>query len=293
MSKRLKAFVDKTVRQIEGNQQEKEDLAEELLTHLQLSKQELMEVEKLSDKEAEMKAIRLFGDEAAVGSQIQQAMFPYRKEMMLALSGSSILFSFCVYLAQLFLEGDAYIFWLVLSVIVSSSLLVLSLKPVTLLNRRLWMNSLLIVYLAVYLFGLLLATGVRTSAVSSSLIVFVSLLLLLAIVLIYRTTLHDYKSGSHPLPKQAKWLHAINITAGIIVIGVVLFFLWGVLIFTGELVPAMALGLLPLIIWIGLYVMQMNLIRRHKRIAAFGTAIVPLLVIGLAVSYFIYDLMQM
>ncbi len=38
MTQDLRRFVEKTVQQIEGNQQEKDDLYEELLIHLELSK---------------------------------------------------------------------------------------------------------------------------------------------------------------------------------------------------------------------------------------------------------------
>lgn len=91
MTQDLRRFVEKTVQQIEGNQQEKDDLYEELLIHLELSKEEFINAG-LSDKEAEKKAMEHFGNETEVGGQIQQAMFPFRKEMMRALAIGSLLF---------------------------------------------------------------------------------------------------------------------------------------------------------------------------------------------------------
>ncbi|WP_163970396.1 hypothetical protein [Oceanobacillus halotolerans] len=68
-------------------------------------------------------------------------------------------------------------------------------------------------------------TGITETTISVPFVVFALLIILLAIILIYRTTIHDYKATDHPLPKQAKWLHIINITAGIGVTGFILFFL--------------------------------------------------------------------
>ncbi|WP_163970397.1 permease prefix domain 1-containing protein [Oceanobacillus halotolerans] len=148
MTDQFKRVVERTVQQIEGNGQEKDDLYEELMIHLEMSKEQHMK-EGLSEKEAEIKAMEAFGDEVSVGEQIQQAMFPYRKEMMMLLAVGSILFTSGVYLAQLFVEGDAYMLWLVLSMSVSTSLFIFSIQSVAFLNRRLWMNSLLLIHIAV------------------------------------------------------------------------------------------------------------------------------------------------
>ena len=58
-----------------------------------------------------------FGDEREIGKQLQQAMYPYRREMMLTLSVASLLFAYGVYLCQLFVMGDAHIPWLIVAVL--------------------------------------------------------------------------------------------------------------------------------------------------------------------------------
>ncbi|MEC2056598.1 hypothetical protein I6J18_22280 [Peribacillus psychrosaccharolyticus] len=62
-------------------QVERADLYEELLIHLELARDEWMMKGKTID-ESEDLAIKSFGDSGLIGSQIQQAMFPYRKEQM-------------------------------------------------------------------------------------------------------------------------------------------------------------------------------------------------------------------
>ncbi|RKQ33996.1 permease prefix domain 1-containing protein [Oceanobacillus halophilus] len=286
MTERFTKFVDKTVQQIEGNQQEKDDLYEELMIHLELSKEQFVKAG-LSETEAEKKALEDFGEETEIGSEIQQAMYPYRKEMMIVLAIGSIIFSIGIYLAQLFLEGDAYILWLVLSIMASALLFIFSIQSRAFFNRRLWMNSLLLIHIAIYLFGLLLTTGVTVPSISAPLTIFASIIILLAIVLIYRTTIHDYRATDHPLPHYAKWLHVINMTAGVGVIGYILFFLWGMMVMIGSLSPVMVIPLIPLLVWISLYIWQMHLIRKRRKKGAYAVAVVPMAAILLMFWYII------
>jgi len=287
MTVRFQKFVEKTVQQIEGNQQEKEDLFEELMTHLQLSKEQFI-MEGLTEEEAEIKAMEHFGNEAKVGEEIQQAMFPYRKEMMRFLAVSSIIFSFAIYSVQLFFEGDAYILWLVLSIVISTSLLIFSIQSSAYLNRRLWMNSLLIIHIATYLFGALLSTGVTEPFLSRPLTIIAVLIILFAIALIYRTTIHDYNPSNHPFPKHAKSLHIINMTAGVIVIGVMLFLIWGMLVMIGSASPVLVIPLVPLLVWIILYILQMNLLRKQRIRLAYSVAVIPSMIILLFLVYFLF-----
>lgn len=286
MSATLHRFVERIVQQTDGNKAEKADLYEELMTHLDTSNNKFLE-EGFEAKEAERKAMECFGDAGNVGSQIQQAMFPFRKEMMLTLAILSIVFSFGVYAAQLFLEGDAYIVWLILSVIVSTCVLIFALQPLPFLNRRIALNTMLIVHIFIYFFGVLLATGV-TRSISAVLTTLACFIVLLGIVLVYRTTIYDYQSSKHPYKKQAIILHIFNITAGIIVIGFTLFYIWAFLIFIAEWTPVLLLLLVPLFIWFIAYAIQMSLLGKGNKGASYAVAVVPLLLlIAMAVWLFL------
>ncbi|MGG3943274.1 permease prefix domain 1-containing protein [Peribacillus psychrosaccharolyticus] len=116
-------------------QVERADLYEELLIHLELARDEWMMKGKTID-ESEDLAIKSFGDSGLIGSQIQQAMFPYRKELLLTLSTASILFSISYYLGQLFGSFDALIWWLVPIMTTSTVLLLLSLNGAIFVNRK-------------------------------------------------------------------------------------------------------------------------------------------------------------
>lgn len=275
MTSIFQRYVEKIVQQTDAALDEKEDLREELLIHLELSYAQLIK-EGYSEQQAKRNVLESFGDSESIGNQIQQAMFPYRKAMMLTLAVTSLLFSFTVYVSQLFMEGDAYIAWLLLSVVVNAGLLTFTLQPISLLNRRIWVNSLLLIHLFVYLFGMLMGTGIE-STVSIPLTFLVWFIVLLAIVLIYRTTIFDYQSSKQTLKKQVKILHALNITVGIFIIAATLFFLWAVLAFASvELSPFMFLIFVPLLIWIISYIAQMQLVAREKKSGAYIIAAVPL-----------------
>ncbi|MDL4840864.1 permease prefix domain 1-containing protein [Aquibacillus rhizosphaerae] len=285
MSSKMERYVKQIVEQTECSKDEKDDLYEELFIHLQLSQEQFVK-EGLSEPEAEEKAIEDFGQEDVIGDQLQQAMFPYRREMLLGLSMASILFTISVYLSQLITEGDAYIPWLLISISISSLLLFISLNKLPQLNRKRWTNSILIIHLLVYLYGWSLASGID-HIVTVVLVLWAWLIILLSLFLVYRTTLHDFQPNGNPLSKKVKLLHVINMTIGIIIIGLTLFFLWAMLAFSGGIELRMLLFGLPFVIWVVLYIAQMKLVKKNKKSAFFMTAISILIVLSIVFYSFI------
>lgn len=272
MKSKIEQYVENIVRHTESSKQEKEDLYEELLIHLQISRDHLMEEEGLTLQQAEEKAMQLFGQEGEIGNQIQQALFPYRKELMLALAISSILVTISIYLLHVFEEGDPYIGWLCISMILSSMLLFLPLNQSIHLNRKLWLNSLLILHTLGLLYGWLLITQLDHST-TIGLTIWEWLNIALSIGLVYRTTLYDYSSNE----KHMKVLHGINITSGIMISFSSLFIIIGGLIMIGELHPMMLLFASPIAIWICLYVASIKLARKNMKSALF-IGVIPLFV---------------
>lgn len=269
-------FVDKIVKQTTGNKTEKDDLYEELMVHLEMSREQFIK-EDFNEKQAEQKAMEHFGDADEIGDQIRRAMFPFRKIMMLALASVSIIFSFGVYLAWLFLENEAIIGWLFISVIISSCLFYAAIKPASSLNRRFWLNTVLIIHIFLYVYGALLASGIA-HPISIALILLSWLIILFGIILLYLTTLNSYQSSKYTLDKQFKMLHVLNMTTGIIVICTTLFFIWGIVAFSPEITVRMLIVFIPLIIWLIAYILQINFLAKNKRIA-YTIAIIPMIIL--------------
>ncbi|RFU62297.1 hypothetical protein D0469_20555 [Peribacillus saganii] len=285
MKSGLERFVENIVRHTDCSKEEKEDLYEELLIHLQMSRGQLME-DGLSKEEAEKKAMALFGNEGEIGSQIQQAMFPYRKELMFTLSVTSILYTVAAYCLQLFWEGNAFIMWMVVSMASSSFIFYLAVNKSVHLNRKRWINSTLVLHALIYLYGGMLSDGLSLTILPIA----AGLVILLNLSLLYLTSLNSFGS-SQALNRDSKIIHALNITAGIFIIGATLFIVGGSLIMIGGFSPIMLAFCLPALIWIGLYIAQVKALKKNKRLA-YGLAVVPMLfIVGILLIAFLPKLM--
>lgn len=276
-------FVDKIVKQTDGNQAGKDDLYEELMVHLEMSSEQFIQ-EGFTEKQAEQKAMEHFGGAEEIGSQIQRAMFPFRKEMLLTLAIASIICSFSIYLAWLLLENHAVIGWLVISIITSSSLFVTAVRPTCYLSRRIWLNTFLIIHVFLYVYGALLASGID-NPISIALTLLSWPIILLGIVLLYLITLNNYQPSKHRLHKHFRTLHILNLTAGIILVCATLFFLWGILVFSGEITLRVLIVFIPLVIWLIAYILQINLLPKNEKIA-YAIAIIPMLILIVIVGWF-------
>ena len=287
MKQPFQRFVEGIVRETDSNKEEREDLYEELLSHLECS---FIEYQKqgFSEEEAMRTAMTNFGEEKEIGKQLQQAMYPFRREMMLSLSVASLLFAYTVYLCQLVVMGDAHIPWLLVAVFISTALLVMTVRPVSSLNRRLWMNSMLLIHIMTFFYGFLLASDVNPP-LSTGLSIIAVLILLLAIVLVYRTTIYDYSSNRQQLAKDAKRFHFVNITTGIFIVLATLFFLWAFLLFS-EMSSRVYVLFIPLVLWIISYASQLQLLSKQLKQWAYVILFLQTAVVLLAVGFWLFGI---
>lgn len=276
MNLRFHHFVDRIVRQTDGNQAEKDDLYEELMTHLEISSQQFIK-NGLTEKQAERKAVEHFGGADEVGSQIQQAMFPFRKEMLLVLSLTSVFFSFSTYIAQLFLESNAHIIWLIISITISSLIFICAVYRAGSFNHRFWLNMFLVIHIFVYAYGVMIAADIE-GHLSILLALLSWFIIFIGIALLYWIMINDYQANRKSQYKSFIRLHILNITTGIILVITTLFALWG-LLFSSEWSPSMLKIFIPLFIWLIAYILQISLLAKHKKIA-YVIAIIPILILA-------------
>ncbi|MDZ5473596.1 permease prefix domain 1-containing protein [Bacillus sp. 31A1R] len=280
MKSKLEKYVTQIVQQTDCSKEEKEDLYEELLVHLQLSKDEIMLEEGLTQAEAEEKAMQQFGSESVIGNQIQQSLFPFRKELQLTLGISSILFAISAYMFHLLVEGNAQITWLILFIGFSSLLVFIPLQQNYTFNCKRWLNSLLVIHLLTAIYGYLMVNSIDHTA-SLGLTIWVWLNIILSIFLIYQATTHDINSSYKPI----KLIHIMNITSGLFISAGTLFFLWGYLFAYGEVRLTILLNLIPLTIWAASYYIQTKMAHKNKTLTI-TLAFLPLVCITIAVLYF-------
>lgn len=283
MKTKFERYIRKIVNQTDCTKEEKEDMYEEMLVHLEMSKADLIK-QGHAPKEAEKIAIDLFGNEWEIGTQIQQALFPYRKELMLTLSIVSILYTFSVYSLQLFQNGDAYIGWLLFSILTSATLLSLTLNLLVSINRKIWINTALVTHTLVYLYG----WGVASALDFTMLPLFsmiIAVILLLSLYLIYKTAL-VLPSYSGKSLRKAKRLHLFNITIGVLILATTIFYIYIFLIFASEMEPIMLLLCIPAVLWIILYILQIKLLKKHPKSSTGCTVLQVLLILVIVLTLF-------
>ncbi|SEN55473.1 hypothetical protein SAMN05192533_11519 [Mesobacillus persicus] len=274
MKSNFEQYVEKIICQTDCNREEKKDMYEELIIHLELSRDELMS-QGLSERDAEIKAMQLFGIEEEIGSELQQSFFPYRKELILTLSLASFIYSIGLYLLALFAEGNAHIGWLVTSMSVNSLLLLVGLNQIAPLNRRSWLNSLFIINILAFLYGYAILSVLEHPA-HLPLVISNWILILLTLVLIYQTTTYGIKSQGKTV-EELKRLHQLNFISGIAIIGFSVFFISVGLMLFGGFHLYMIPMIIPFCLWSLSYYGQMKMVEKHKR-AAYLLAIFSILI---------------
>lgn len=278
MNNTFKNYVTNIVDQTDSSPEIKADLFEELMTHLEESYEVLVN-EGFTQKEAEKEVLRSFGDEDEIGNDIRKAMYPYQKELLGVLAVTSLIYSFLIYLFQLFNEGDAHIWWLIISVSISSVLLFLMLKRNRIEKKR-WRNTLLVIYLVIYFFGGLgLALGLNHK-LAIIFVIYCILIVLLALILIYLNVIFHWE-----MSKLKKGFHLFNMSTGLLIIGANLFVIWAILLFSDGLTGRAFLLFLPIFSWLLAYIIQILFVRQGLIKSAVIFALIPALLVGSIVIF--------
>ncbi|OZI12253.1 hypothetical protein CEW92_07175 [Bacillaceae bacterium SAS-127] len=279
MNSQLEQFAQKIVFKLDCSQAEKEEMYEEMLIHLEISRDELLK-QGYSLEEAENLAVQQFGNAEVVRSELQQVLMPYRKEMYLTFALASLIWTITIYLTQLFTNGDAHIFWLMLAFACGTTFLIFALLPLTNHLRKRYQNSLLVMSLLVLIYEYLMATSLNHT-LSSSLAFGTLLLIMTNVFFLYQTNLIE---TSGKMDKDKKAIHFINITSGLIIGAFSLFFIWAGFALFGKPQPKMILFASPLIIWGGLYKLQLVLWNNNRTFSYIITTL-PIFISLLIVAF--------
>lgn len=285
--KDLSNYVQKIVDQTDCTKEEKEDLAEELLVHLEILTQEHID-NGLSEKEAILQAMIAFGLEQEIGSQLQQALFPYRRYLLIALGLGFILLNYSIFTVLLLEMQEAQSYTLIFNIIVGLVFLFITAFPTFSLRRKILINSNIILFLIGSTINIL--NLLYSDLVISNILLFISLLLVfVAIALLYITTLHR-TSSNHIQHSSRKHIHIINITTGIIIAICSIFFGFGFLIF-GGVIQAIFILAIPICTWALLYWIQFHYYFRLKKTTYVFTSI-SVIAASLIVVGILYMLVQ-
>lgn len=278
MSHDLENYIRRIVDQTDGSRIEKEELYEEMLLHVYLIREEELERGK-SMKEANQIAMKTFGNEAQIGDQLQQAMFPFRKELLLFLAILGFIFTFSHYVYVLVEEKTA-LFHVLAGVLGHSAILFFALNRFYPIHRKIWLSLALLLNLLLLVFNMSFAPfGFAMYSVGYNIYWIVGFLfmVLLNLYLLYRTVLSYHPNSENKTYKRV--IHAVNMTLGLAVSlpGIAMF------LFTiafGAPVLILLNFFIPLIIWGILYTVQIYFARRYPK-AATGSLVLSILVLGM------------
>lgn len=269
MSAILEKYVANIIKQIDGTKDQKADIYEELLIHLHLATEDGIK-NGLNKEEAEKMAIDKFGNANTIGAEVQESMYPLRKILLLLLAIASLLYAYIVYAIALFSEGDAHFFWLITAVATSTLLLLIALRAFPTMDRKSTLNATLIAHIFVYLIGAFIPTILSIVA---------WLMIILSIILIYRTTITDFQYNDIKNQRAMKIAHFYNISIGLFISAATLFYLSVILIFAEEVERWMLYILIPFIIWVFTYYLQIILVQKNSLKFAVSIALIPLLIV--------------
>lgn len=262
-------YVKQLISQMDVDRLDEADIYEELVTHLELTKKQFVS-SGLNEKDAEKKAMAQFGNPEKVGGEMQEAMFPMRRFILLMIAYLSIAYSFFAYSMQLFSEGNAHHIWLILAIGLSLSIWMIA-EHISRIFRPTYMKvAILILHTLIFLYGSFLMADIDSYIAITG---FVALfIMLLSIIAIYQLAIYNYRDATEnvPSPKSKIMIHIINITLGIVYTGFALFFIWGLLMFSGvdEMFGYWRFYVLmaTYVVWIVSYYFQAKYIHRTKAV---------------------------
>lgn len=261
-------YVKQLILQMDVDANDEQDIYEELVTHLELSKKQFIQ-SGLNEKDAEKKAMAQFGNPKKIGEEIQDAMFPMRRFLLSLTAYLSIAYAFFAYSAQLFYEGYAHFVWLILAIVFSVCLWFMA-EHIGRFFRSLPIRvTVHIGHILIFLYGSFLLSAIDAFVAGLSLVAW--FIMLLSILGIYQLAIYNYRNGTDKQSKQIIIIHVINITLGIFYIGFFLFFTWGVLLFSEGYAEVFGtlrfyMFIATLLVWIICYYVQIKWSERTKTV---------------------------
>ncbi|GGP10206.1 permease prefix domain 1-containing protein [Oceanobacillus neutriphilus] len=258
---RIEKHVEEILKQMQSTECEREEIREELLSHLNEAKSDYIS-EGLSEKQAEKKVIAAFGESNRIGQGLQESMYPYQRGLLYFIGISTILFGFIFYLHLSFVIHEPSPVWLVVQLL-SGSIVTLAAINISTFGRYFYLlNALLMVNIIWNGINIVSMQGL-----SQWQALFFSIYLLIVVgmgfVFVFRNSYYSTSQvdGKHQKQWLVKFSYIMNLLYGVIIIVLSLFFLWSILFFAGINKQAF-ITLLPILIWLAFYKFQMNFIAK-------------------------------
>lgn len=116
---RIEKHAEQVLRQMQSPDDEREEMREELLSHLNEAKRNYIS-EGLSEKQAEKKVVAAFGDPHMIGRELQESMYPFQRGLLYLIGIATILFGVIFYLNLSFVIREPTPVWLTIQLLLGS-----------------------------------------------------------------------------------------------------------------------------------------------------------------------------
>ncbi|MBY7144923.1 hypothetical protein KFZ56_18055 [Virgibacillus sp. NKC19-3] len=278
---RFEKHVEYVLKQTQSPDHEREEMREELLSHLHEAKSSYIS-DGFSEKQAEKKVIAAFGDPHRVGWELQESMYPFQRGLLYLIGIATILFGVIFYLNLTFVIREPTPVWLIVQLL-SGSIVTLAAMNISFAGRYFYLlNVLLMVNVIWNGINLVVVQGLsQWQAILFS--IYLLILIGLGLLFVFRNSYYSTNQTGMTQGKQGfvKFSYIMNLLYGMATVILSLFFLWALLAFSETSIYNF-LTLMPILIWLLFYKYQMTFIARKPALSLVTGLLACLLAIVLS-----------
>ncbi|WP_449354931.1 permease prefix domain 1-containing protein [Virgibacillus natechei] len=278
---RIEKHAEQVLRQMQSPDDEREEMREELLSHLNEAKRNYIS-EGLSEKQAEKKVVAAFGDPHMIGRELQESMYPFQRGLLYLIGIATILFGVIFYLNLSFVIREPTPVWLTIQLLLGS-IVTLAAINISFVGRYFYLLNVLLMANTIWNgINFVLMQGMsRWQAILFS--VYLLILIGFGLLFVFRNSYYSTNQTEVKKRKQGlvKFSYIINLLYGIAIIILSLFFFWASAIFTGISIYSF-ITLLPILIWLAFYKFQMGFIAKKPALSLVTGLLFSALAITLA-----------
>ncbi|TFJ92666.1 permease prefix domain 1-containing protein [Lentibacillus salicampi] len=262
----MERHVEKILEQMQSPHDEREEIREEVLNHLEEAKQHYISGG-FNEKQAEKRVLSEFGSAETIGNQLQESMYPYQRGLLYVIGIGTILFGVIFYLTSAFFLHNPIPVWLAIQLVTGGTVTLAAIN-ISFVGRYFYLVNVLLLVNVLWNGINIAIMEVRPRWQAIFFGIYLLVLVGLGLVAVIRNA---YYSSSPAASKQRHrgmvlLSHIVNLLFGLVVAGVSLFFLWALLAFS-EAKADVILTVVPIIIWVITYKFQMRYIPKKPLIS--------------------------
>ncbi|SFE18104.1 hypothetical protein SAMN05216238_109140 [Lentibacillus persicus] len=263
----IEKHVEKILEHMQSPHDEREDIREELISHLEEAKQRYMSGG-FDEKQAEKQALSDFGESDMIGHQLQESMYPYQRGFFHLIGIGTILFGVIFYVNLVFFLNEPIPVWWLAVQLLSGSAVTLAAINISYVGKYFYITNLLLLVNIIWN-GINFAVAWSMSTWQAIFFgIYLVTLILLGAVAVIRNSYYSSEPTENLQQKRGLVLfsYVVNLLFGAAVAGISLFFLWAFLAFSGLGVYAF-ITVAPIILWIIAYKYQMGAIAKKPLVS--------------------------